>query len=254
VPAWREAVERNLDFVMRNQRADGAIPAAWNAVTGEPLAWDGTAALAWVPPLVEAGRYEEARRAGAFYAGAVEAGRLLGAPEDVDLGPTSEDGYVAVMAYGALAESAEDAAQRTRWLELARRAAAWALTYRYAYNVAFPAGSTLAGLDFRSRGADQASPQNQHLHSYGLVCHPEMVRLSRLTGDPHYAERAAEHLACYRQLIARHDGDFGAMRGMTPERLYQTACFGPKGEMGPLSHAWCLGLLLWACEWELRGS
>jgi hypothetical protein len=35
---------------------------------------------------------------------------------------------------------------------------------------------------------------------------------------------------------------------MTPERYYQTACFGPKGEIGPLSHAWCLGLLLWAAD------
>jgi hypothetical protein len=69
-----------------------------------------------------------------------------------------------------------------------------------------------------------------------------------MTGDPHYAERAREHLACYRQLIARHDGDFGARRGMTPERLLQTACFGPKGELGPLSHAWCLGLLLLAAD------
>jgi hypothetical protein len=35
---------------------------------------------------------------------------------------------------------------------------------------------------------------------------------------------------------------------MAPERYYQTNCFGPKGEIGPLSHAWCLGLLLWACD------
>jgi hypothetical protein len=247
-PAWQEAVERNLDFVVAAQRSDGAIPAAWNAVTGEPQRWDGTAGLAWVPALVEAGRVGPARRAGAFYARFVDDELLFGAPEDVDLGPTSEDGYVAVMAYVALAESAENGAERARWIDLARRSADWALTFRYAYNVAFPAGSTLADLDFRSRGADQASPANQHLHSYGLLCLPELVRLSRLARDPHYAERAREHLACYRQLIARHDDDFGARRGMTPERLYQTACFGPKGELGPLSHAWCLGLLLYAAD------
>jgi hypothetical protein len=38
------------------------------------------------------------------------------------------------------------------------------------------------------------------------------------------------------------------MRGMAPERLYQTACFEPKGGIGALSHAWVLGLLLNACE------
>jgi hypothetical protein len=35
---------------------------------------------------------------------------------------------------------------------------------------------------------------------------------------------------------------------MAPERLFQTRYGGPKGSIGPLSHAWCLGLLLWACD------
>jgi hypothetical protein len=255
---WRRAVASNLDFVVGRQRADGAIPAAWHAQTGQPAAWDGTAGLAWVPALVagaglleRADLLDAAGRAGAWYAQFVEDELLFGAPEDVDLGPTSEDGYVAVMAYVALAEStpgADPAAARDRWLALARRAADWMLTFRYSYNVAFAPDTTLGRHDYRSRGADQASPANQHLHAYGLVCLPEMVRLARLTGDPEYAARSRENLACFRQFIARHDGDFGARRGMAPERLYQTACFGPKGELGPMSHAWCLGLLLWACD------
>jgi hypothetical protein len=255
---WRRAVASNLDFIIRRQRADGAIPAAWHARTGEPAAWEGSAGLAWVPALVEgaallerADLLEAAGRAGAWYARFVEDELLFGAPEDVDLGPTSEDGYVAVMAYVALAESApgrDPTDAGGRWLSLARRAADWMLTFRYSYNVAFAPDTTLGRHDYRSRGADQASPANQHLHAYGLVCLPEMVRLARLTGDPEYAARSRENLACFRQFIARYDGDFGARRGMAPERLYQTACFGPKGELGPLSHAWCLGLLLWACD------
>ena len=43
---------------------------------------------------------------------------------------------------------------------------------------------------FRTRGADQASPANQHLHAFGLICLPEMVRLARETGDEHYRRRA----------------------------------------------------------------
>jgi hypothetical protein len=35
---------------------------------------------------------------------------------------------------------------------------------------------------------------------------------------------------------------------MAPERYFQTAAFGPKGSIGALSHAWCLGLLLYACD------
>jgi hypothetical protein len=251
---WRIAVASNLDFVAARQRDDGAIPAAWNARSGEPATFEGCAGLAWVPALIEAAALldrgdllEPARRAGAYYARFVDAELLFGAPEDVDLGPTSEDGYVAVMAYVALAEAASGPEQ-ARWIELASRAADWMLTFRYAWNVAFDASSVLGRLDYRTRGMDQASPANQHLHTYGLVALAETVRLARLNRNERLLDRSREHLAGARQLIARFDGDFGARRGMLPERAYQTACFGPKGEIGRLSHAWCLGLLLWACE------
>jgi DUF1680 family protein len=65
---------------------------------------------------------------------------LHGAPEDVDLAPTSEDGYVALVAYLALY-------RRTgadRWLDLARRSADWLLTFRYTYNTVVAPGTLLA--------------------------------------------------------------------------------------------------------------
>jgi hypothetical protein len=253
--AWRATLAANLAFVADRQRGDGALPAQWHGRTGAVEGWAGSAGLAWVPALVEGATVlaephllDVARRAGRFYADQVEEAFLFGAPEDVDLAPSSEDGYVAVMAYVALADAETDPAARARWVALARRSADWMLTFRYSYNVAFEPGSMLGRHDYRSRGADQASPANQHLHAYGLIALPEMVRLAQLTGDAWYLERTRENLACFRQFIARHDGDFGARRGMAPERYYQTNCFGPKGEIGPLSHAWCLGLLLWACD------
>ncbi len=253
---WRDAVASNLRFVAVRQREDGALPAQWNGTTGAVESWTGSAGLAWVPALVEGAQLlgdpsllSVARRAGEYHARQVEDEFLFGAPEDVDLAPSSEDGYVAVMAYVALADSTPpDDPARDRWIGLARRAADWTLTFRYAYNIAFPATTLLGRYFYRSRGADGASPANQHLHAYGLVCLPEMVRLAELTGDPWYLERTRENLACFRQFVARDDGDFNARRGMTPERFYQTNCFGPKGAIGPLSHAWCLGLILYACD------
>jgi hypothetical protein len=127
--------------------------------------------------------------------------------------------------------------------ETARRAADWTLTFRYSYDVDFPRDTTLGAYDFKTVGADQASPANQHLHAFGLVCLPELLRL----GEP-YAASALQNLACFRQFIARYDGDFGAQRGMAAERYLQTDCFGPKGTLDPLSHAWSIGVLLYACE------
>jgi hypothetical protein len=104
---------------------------------------------------------------------------------------------------------------------------------------------------FRSRGADQASPANQHLHSYGLICSAELARLGEYTKDDYYVDSAEENLACFRQFVARADGDFNAYRGMVSERFYQTACYQPKGMLLTLSHAWCVGVLLLACEARL---
>jgi hypothetical protein len=226
---WTEPARSNIAVALRTQRDDGALPAAHHLETGDAVSWDGTAGMAWIPALVEAGHVDAARAAGDYYA---RFDTWYGAPEDVDLSPSSEDGYAAIMAFVAL----ED------W-ETARRAADWALTFRYSYDVDFSPDTTLGAYDFRSFGADQASPANQHLHNFGLYCFPEMLRL----GEP-YATSALQHLECFRQFIARHDGDFGARRGMAAERYLQTDCFGPKGTLQPLSHAWCLGVLLYACE------
>ncbi|HEY4411851.1 MAG TPA: hypothetical protein VGN06_02540 [Gaiellaceae bacterium] len=219
---WEEAARSNLAVALRSQRDDGALASALHLETGAPLSWEGTAGMSWIPALVAAGHLNEARLAGAYYA---RFETWCGAPEDVDLAPTSEDGYAAVMAFVAL----ED------W-ETARRAADWSLTFRYSYNVDFAPGTTLGKAGFRSRGADTASPANQHLHAFGLICLPEMLVL----GEP-YASSALQHLRCYMQPV-------GAPRGMVAERLFQTDCFGAKGELDPLSHSWSIGVLLHACE------
>jgi len=231
---WEASARSNVAVALRTQRDDGALPAAHVLETGEAASWEGTAGISWIPPLVEAGELDAARRAGEYYA---TFDHWYGAPEDVDLAPTSEDGYAAVMAYVAL----ED------W-ENARRAADWMLTFRYTYDVSFPEHTLLAEYGFRTRGADQASPANQHLHAFGLVCLPEMLRLARATGDDYYERTTLENLDCFRQFVAREDGDFNAQRGMTTERYYQTDCFAAKGMLGTLSHAWTTGLLLYACE------
>jgi hypothetical protein len=231
---WAAAVRSNLAVALRAQRDDGALPAAHSIATGDPMSWEGTAGMAWIPALAEAGHVGEARAAGDYFR---RFDAWCGAPEDVDLAPTHEDGIAAVMA----AVAVED------W-EWARRAADWMLTFRYTYDVAFDEETTLGRLGFRTRGADTASPANQHLHAFALICLPEMLRLAEATGDDYYRQSALENLACFRQCIARHDGDFGARKGMAAERYLQTDCFGPKGTLDPLSHAWSIGVLLLACE------
>jgi len=237
------------------QRADGNLGSIHDAVTGEVLSWEGASGLTWIAALVE-GRNRDPRylpaalAAGEYYAQFVDREFINGAPEDVDLAPTSEDGYAAVMAYVALHRATDD----PRWLDLARRSADWMLTFRYSYDVSFDPRTLLGIYDFGTRGSDQASPSNQHLGAYGLICTDELRMLSDALGDSWYAERADETLACFRQFVAREDGDFNAYRGMVSERYYQTECFQPKGMLLTLSHAWSVGVLLLACEQTLASG
>lgn len=249
---WRDALRSNLDTIVARQREDGNLGSLHHAETGEVLSWAGSAGLTWVAVLAEAADLDPAylpaaERAGEYYASFVEGEFLHGAPEDVDLAPTSEDGYLAVMSYAALYRRTSD----RRWLALAQRAADWTLTFRYSYNVVFEPETLLGRYGFATRGADQASPSNQHLHAYGLICTGDLLDLSDWTGDPSYAARAEESLACFRQFIARRDGDFNAYRGMASERFYQTSCFQAKGMVLTLSHAWSVGVLLLGCEEKL---
>lgn len=255
--AWVAAARSNLDVVCDRQRADGNLGAVHHAEDGRVLSWAGASGLTWIAAFCAAAALDDdgsylvaAERAGEYYARFVEREFVHGAPEDVDLAPTSEDGYAAVMAYVALH-------RRTggrRWLELARRAADWMLTFRYTYNVRFAPRTPLGVYGFATRGGDQASPSNQHLHAYGLVCTRELAELSAATGDPHYRERADEALACFRQLLATADGELNSYRGMITERYYQAECFQPKGMLLGLSHAWSAGVLLLACEQVIAAS
>jgi uncharacterized protein YyaL (SSP411 family) len=221
------------------------FPALVNGRTGESISWDGAAGLLWIPALLEGTNNQTAAElAGAYYARFVEDEFLFGAPEDVDRAPSSEDGYNAVMAYVSLFEATRNA----RWLDMARRAAEWMLSFRWSYNLTFPQHTLLESYDYRSRGADLASPRNQHLHNYGLICVPEMVRLSEHSSDRYYLDRTMDNLAASLQFIARQDGDFNARKGMVTERYYNSRCFGPKGAILPVSHDWAAGLVLYACQ------
>lgn len=250
-PDWILAVKSNLDAVLALQGADGNFGSYYDSSTGLVQEWDGAGGILWIAALLEAydlfndaRLIDSARRAGLYYRRFIDDEFIYGAPEDVHLTPTSEDAYNAVVAYVLLYE--QD--RKGPWLALARKASDWMMTFRWTYNLTFPAHTLLAQYDFRSRGADQASPSNQHLHNYGLFCVPEMLRLWEYTKDTYYLDRTRDLLACFLQFIAREDGDFNAYKGMVTERYYNTRCFQPKGMMVTLSHAWCVGIILYACQ------
>jgi hypothetical protein len=248
-PQWLDATRDNLMFAMGAQNTDGNFGTYYRASDGQVVDWSGSAGLLWAAALVEGWRVtgdraflQAARRGGDYYAAQVAQGTLRGAPEDADLTASSEDGYNALLTYMALYRA--DPIDRLRWLDLARQSANWMLTFRLAYNVTFANDTLLGALGFATRGGDLASPRNNHLHVYGLICLEDLLDLWETTRDAYYLERARDALLFSWQTIARYDGDFGAGQGMMTEEWFQTHWIGTKGYMEPISHVWSLGMVL----------
>jgi hypothetical protein len=252
-PNWINAIRKSLEFAVSIQRSDGNFGSYYDLERGNVTEWDGAAGIFWIAPLIGASvclnrnEYRKAAiKAGDYYARFLQDEFLYGAPEDTHLTPTSEDGYNALISYLLLTETTHDDA----WLKLAKHAADWLLTFRFTYNTPLPSHSILNAYNFHTKGGDVCSPVNQCLHSYGLICHPELMRLGKYLEDNYYINRAIDHLEFAHQFIARDDGDFGARKGMVPEQFYHTDWWQPKGHLLALSHAWCAGLILYANLWE----
>jgi len=247
--SWREALESCLDFATRVQRDDGCLGTYYHAQSGRVHEWSGTGALAWIPALLKGAEllpdrraaYESAAmRAGEYYSPFIERGELYGGCEDVSLSPSTEDAYYGILAYGGLYEKTLN----REFLLSATRAAERLFTFRWMYNTRFPQHTFLQQYDFRTVGGDVASPPNQHLHNYGLMVHTALIKLSEWTGDPHYRDRALDHLHYALQMIARADGDLNARRGMMGEQWYHTDWWQPKGCLLALAHCWCAGFMI----------
>lgn len=246
---WRRCIFQNLNFAISIQKNDGNFGSYYDSKTGEVRIYDGCAGLLWISALVEAYRIfneekfkNSAIRAGYYYAKFINDEFIYGAPEDAFMIPTSEDTYNAVISYTLLYELTGD----ETWLKLACKSADLMMTFRFSYNLEFPENTILNLYKFKTIGGDIASPVNQHLHNYGLICVPEMLKLYKFTQDRYYLDRTIDNICFSLQFIARFDGDFNSFKGMMTEQFYYVDWLRPAGTILTLSHAWCLGMVLYA--------
>lgn len=272
-PLARHALRASLEAALRLQLPDGRHPQIYNVLTDQPYKTDGCGGLLWIAAMHHAHdlfhddpAFQDALRAsmamaGAGYARNVRDEYIYGAPEDVSLAPTSEDGYNAILAYGALHRRFGD----KHWLDLLIQAADWTLSWRKAYNVRFPRMNIMGAHDLRTTGGDFASSNNNHLHVYGMNCLSHLYRLSHLTGNPYYAQRADDHFRFTCQMLCLEDGQWNGQRGMLTEQFYTndwsiwgrwdpTPAHVQKGTLMGFSHVWCINMILLGLEQRQRAN
>lgn len=185
-------VERLCDFMVRAQDKEGKLGKAWYN-DGTCSDEDGTIGCYLASGLCRA--YEEfkkeeyvtaARKAFEFY-----------------YQEFMENGYTTA---GALDTCCVDKESAIPLLETAirlyeiegkkpdlERAAAvshYLATWQYHYDVAFPENSVLGRLGYLTRGGTAVSVQHHHIDCYGLAFYEMWLKLSSLTGDPVWRERA----------------------------------------------------------------
>lgn len=224
-PQWATAALSSLTYAMGSQREDGCFPAYFDLTTGRPVDYHGCAGLSWVAALAIGASLldhsyfrEVALRGGEYYSRFVLNGFLYGSIEDQPCTPTSDDCFIALIAYMALYEVDRD----DRWLDLARKSADLALTWRFSYNVMFDPGTILDLYRFQTRGGDISSLACPVTGCGGLLAHQELIKLSRYLGDSFYRERAEEARRFAAQLVVTEEGMLNGRLGMVAAQIFHT--------------------------------
>lgn len=243
---WVDAAVSSLNYAMGAQREDGCFPSYYDLTTGRPTNYEGCGGLPWMAALaagcalLQKPHYREvATRAGDYYSAFIRNATLYGTVEDLPSVPTSDDCHWALIAYITLYELDRD----SKWLGLARKAADLALSWRFAYNVAFPKDSLLGIHGINTRGGDITSVASPGVGCQGLISYREMLMLALFTGDDYYRRRAEDARSFAHQLVVRADGQFNAREGMVAGLLFHTDWWQPKGMMLSLSNVMAAGLI-----------
>jgi len=245
-PNWFWAIQSNLNFALSLQNEDGAFPAYWDIESGEPYQYEGCGGLMWIAAMAAFDHldptnkfHESIQKAGAHYRQFIDEDFLYGSQEDQPLVPTCDDCHIAMMSYMLLYECDRD----YEWLELSRRAAELAFTFKMVYNIYFPTFSMLGQTGFQTVGGDITSVSQPSLSLRGLISFGEMKKLSALTGDPYYEQRAQEGRSFATQMIARTDGEYNARVGMGIGEVFHTDWLQPKGMVSSVGHVWTLAVV-----------
>ncbi|MFW6108630.1 MAG: hypothetical protein ACOC8D_02335 [bacterium] len=236
VAAWRERLCLGADFLAdRSHWADGGLlPDAWT-VDGTPLPSRPSAAgapcisaLALAGAVTGIDRYRVAARElmVAYHDAFLE--DFATPPWGATLDARCEDKEAGLFLLAAALDN-YDSIGEGRFLEWAKAAADWALTFYYVWDVAFPPDKPCRGR-LRTTGWPSVSVQNHHLDAF--ACPSLFVRLARASGDVRY-ERFAQTIAwAATQGVARKRCPWGFQR---PDRH---GVVGEQGEAFFHTHYW----------------
>lgn len=258
-PDFLEMAERNGVFYFTHQltgKQEGSFGRWWSK-EGKLLNTLGTngAYIISLLCLLEKLTHSSPRRqkalegAAAYYTSLIDQGAFYGDTLDADC-VDKEAGSALLKAFLDLYEWQP----KPQYLEGARKAACFLLSWLWTYNVPWPKRSPAARLGVKTRGLTSVSVSHHHLDFYGLAVGYDFLRLAEAGAPGPWREYALAMIEACGQLVASPQQPMGrgsSFRGWQPEQLNQTVWdyrhhwLGTKGHFHTCA-AWTVALTLGA--------
>jgi hypothetical protein len=234
VSKWQKALEEAGNFLIRTPRFNGLFPRYWKS-DGDPLGWGkgitdkdlSTAGVYLISPLAKLylltgdikylevaetslrayWEYNSKDLSKPYWGATLDAGC-----EDKESGAGFLHACLAVY----------EATKKQEYLEWAKDAADWLLTFVYFYDTGFRKG-TPCYKRINTIGWTSVSVQNHHLDVWGNFIVPDLLMLSNFTKEEFYKEIAVMMFDATSQGIATQEYMWGYEReGDQSEQFYQT--------------------------------
>ena len=255
-PEWENRLKGMLDTFLRLQNADGSFPRKFNDDLSVVDKSGGSTPSATLP-LVMGFKYfkdkrylESAKRSVAYLENElISKADYFSSTLDANCEDKEASLYASTAAYYlALATKGEE---RSHYAELAKKAAYFALSWYYTWDVPFAKGQMLGDIGLKTRGWGNVSVENNHIDVFVFDFADVLRWLSEVYDEPRFAGFADVISSSMRQLLPYEGHLCGiAKKGFYPEVVQHTNWDYGKNGKGYYNDIFAPGWVV-ASLWEL---
>ncbi len=210
-PEWEARVKVMLSLFSKLQKEDGSFPRKFDDNQNVKDASGGSSSCA-VPPLVMAYRYfgdksylEMARKVAAYQeAELISKADYFSSTLDANCEDKEASLYVATSLY-YLAQVSKGK-ERAHYIQQAKKASYFALSWYYTWDVPFAPGQMLGDLGMKSRGWGNVSVENNHIDVYIFEFDEILDWLASETSEPRFKDFAHVIRSSMRSQLLPYEG------------------------------------------------
>ena len=255
-PEWEKRIRGMLDSFLKLQNEDGSFPRKFKDDFSIVDKSGGSTPSATLPLVMgykyfKDKRYLEAARRSVDYLEKelISKADYFSSTLDANCEDKEASLYASTAAY--YLALASKGAERAHYAGLAKKAAYFALSWYYTWDVPFAPGQMLGDIGLKTRGWGNVSVENNHIDVFIFDFADVLRWLSKEYNEPRFADFAAVISSSMRQLLPYEGHQCGiAKKGYYPEVVQHTNWDYGKNGKGYYNHIFAPGWVV-ASLWEL---